>query len=1193
MGVPCFQRSRAALGVLLAILAGGPGAGRAAAPTEDRTPPVLTVDPAPPLVVGPQTIPISGDLSEEGCRVTVGGSVAQVGGTRFRGVAALSDGTNAVEILATDPAGNVSSVTFSVRRVEPWCELLTVEAGGWPGQGVDLSPDGGFVAYVGHGDVVRVRSLLDGREVLALPHGEAVALAVAFSPDGRLLATGNRDGSVRLWSVPDGQPVRTIPGWTRIRAVSFSRDCLRVVAAAEGVASILSVADGRELSSITITGGTRPEIVAISGEGEWVAVAVDTIQGVRSLRTGAPLGFPGQTAGASVGASSSLPDGSLLLAWADSGSAELPARSQCCVRIHPAAAGGPLRIVPDIGALPCAVAAPADGRVVATGGADGTVRIWDVRTGRQLHSFPGAGGQTDLLRCSASGVTLAAGAFGDRRVVVWAIPDPDFVRSPGDTAPPEIVLDPEPPTFVVHERRIDVSGRVSEDGCTVLVNGLRAVIDGRTFSVEVPLDAGENAIETRAVDPSGNESRVTRRVRWYPPWETVAVLPASGLPVFSRDGRRVALVPRHGQRVRVHSTIGGELEADLPLPTPPTSPGGGETLLTVNGAWSGGRLVWSLPLPEGLVGPYCPAVSEAGHLAAAIARPAGWEWEQPVPGREPSPDILCVWSLPDVAPIVSFPVPPDHGRIVCMQWHPDGRTLVSGSTSGYVRVWSVPEGRETTAFQGFPDGDSIGRLCFSEDGRYLAGCGDVYGYRPDPPARGAWVRALPDATEVAMLRHEGNVTWVALSRDGRYAASKATDGTLCLWALPEGRRTATLRVSSQPVESGLAFAPDGRTVAAAADDETVGVWAVPDGRRVATLASTEGMSGPLLFSPDGRLLSTGGRTATRLWAVPPWTPMTIIPGLPGLGPSCFVSGAPGLILCVAGQTSLLCLSAGDGRSIGSIEGYALSFSDDGRRAVVLAGDRVRVVSIPDGAVLREFQPDPQRQSGAGAPALLPGGDLMVMPGSGIWSVTSGERVAALPGSSEFLGFSADGRCFLSRASATVIDVWSWPGGQRIAGVQLPEMDYRAGTGRVVTSPDSRHAVWLRDGLATSWRLSDGVRVPALDAPDVYSALFSPDGRLLATTGREIRVRSVPDGAEVARLPGVGWVEMAFSPSGRRLATASQQGGIRLWSIPGGREVATLTRFLPYARQPTFSPDGRLLAVRGLGVLTLWSLPDEE
>ncbi|MDQ3764053.1 MAG: hypothetical protein M3460_21375 [Actinomycetota bacterium] len=70
--------------------------------------------------------------------------------------------------------------------------------------------------------------------------------------------------------------------------------------------------------------------------------------------------------------------------------------------------------------------------------------------------------------------------------------------------------------------------------------------------------------------------------------------------------------------------------------------------------------------------------------------------------------------------------------------------------------------------------------------------------------------------------------------------------------------------------------------------------------------------------------------------------------------------------------------------------------------------------------------------------------------------------------------------------------------------------------------------------------------------------FSPDGTLLATTGRDqtVRLWNVPNGTPQAVLTGhTSWTNRcAFSPDGTLLATTSRDQTVRLWNVPDGTHM---------------------------------------
>src|SRR3546814_5073834 len=71
--------------------------------------------------------------------------------------------------------------------------------------------------------------------------------------------------------------------------------------------------------------------------------------------------------------------------------------------------------------------------------------------------------------------------------------------------------------------------------------------------------------------------------------------------------------------------------------------------------------------------------------------------------------------------------------------------------------------------------------------------------------------------------HEGPVLAVAVSPDGRWAASGGIDGAINLWQIDERRVVASLHGHGAPVWA-LAFTPDGRRLLSAGADAVTRVW---------------------------------------------------------------------------------------------------------------------------------------------------------------------------------------------------------------------------------------------------------------------------------------------------------------------------------------------------------------------------------
>ncbi|MDT0309550.1 hypothetical protein RM780_21695 [Streptomyces sp. DSM 44917] len=474
--------------------------------------------------------------------------------------------------------GERSGLTVAAAFSPDGGSLITVREDGvirrWDGE------DGTELPALGRVDGPLAMPDADGRDGEAFGPGAAGLLPLlAFSPDSRALAVSAPDGTVRVLDAESGDLRATLTGHAgEVTALAFGPDgSLLATGGDDGTVRVWDVGSGPR-ASLTGAAGIA-DAVAFTPDGEAVATANASGQ-VRlwDAASGAPLG--------------TFPDGG-----PDGG-----------------AAPGPGGVGPDTGGVPPEgvgpEAAPADrldlspdGRRLAVLGTDGTLRLWDTATRRQVDARPledawgpvafGPDGTTlasvhgggGLLRVQDAATGRPLAAHEDEHEDGGVI---DTAFSADGTALATLYEDGS-----VRVRKVDGGEQVAalEDapggGGGSSLPGVVFAPDGRTLGVVRPdgtvllWDTDTGKVRT----PLAGETDDTRSLAFGPDgtvlatgsgdgtvrlWDTVTGRPRAELPggsgpvlalAFSPDGSSLATAPRDGSVLLWEAALPSPAEA--------------------------------------------------------------------------------------------------------------------------------------------------------------------------------------------------------------------------------------------------------------------------------------------------------------------------------------------------------------------------------------------------------------------------------------------------------------------------------------------------------------------------------------------------------------------------------------------------------------------------------------------------------
>lgn len=285
----------------------------------------------------------------------------------------VADGANPVafapdgQTLAT---GTEGGQVYLLQLEAEYQEFYDMQANTSRINTVTYAPDGLILAAGSDDGAVRLWQISDRSLIRTLEgHAERVN-SIAISPDGQMLASGSDDGTVRLWRFPDGDLIRTLKGHAgRVNGVAFSPDGRTLASgSADTTARLWQISNGALLR--TLEAGVGVHSVAFSPDGQTLAAGMDnTTVGLWRIADGSLAGtlkaFDGQVLGVAFS-----PDGKTLAAATSLDSAVTLWRLADARRLHA------FMNVDDWGSGAGSVAFSSDGSIVASGGLDGTVRLW-------------------------------------------------------------------------------------------------------------------------------------------------------------------------------------------------------------------------------------------------------------------------------------------------------------------------------------------------------------------------------------------------------------------------------------------------------------------------------------------------------------------------------------------------------------------------------------------------------------------------------------------------------------------------------------------------------------------------------------------------------------------------------------------------------------------------------------------------
>jgi WD40 repeat protein len=207
---------------------------------------------------------------------------------------------------------------------------------------------------------------------------------------------------------------------------------------------------------------------------------------------------------------------------------------------------------------------------------------------------------------------------------------------------------------------------------------------------------------------------------------------------------------------------------------------------------------------------------------------------------------------------------PSHtGMVMALAFSPDDRALFV-TRDHDVTLRSVADGRAVRTFRGHLA--VVTSLAVSGDGKTLLTSSEDGAVKLWGVETGRLIRELAEGTPGDDSNYEAHVNVVALSPDGRLAAAGANSGEVTLWDVSTGRALRKLREEPRASIQGLTFSARGGSLLTADGLGRVVRWDAATGRKIKSFVD-DPISGidSLSVSADGSRVLTVSGLKIRLW----------------------------------------------------------------------------------------------------------------------------------------------------------------------------------------------------------------------------------------------------------------------------------------------------------------------------------------
>ena len=215
-----------------------------------------------------------------------------------------------------------------------------------------------------------------------------------------------------------------------------------------------------------------------------------------------------------------------------------------------------------------------------------------------------------------------------------------------------------------------------------------------------------------------------------------------------------------------------------------------------------------------------------------------------------------IWDLSSRKQIVSLK---HKGLVKSAVFSTDGAKLLTVCDDSTILIWETATGRPLNSLK---LEDPISNGVFSYNGKLIMAVTD------DVTATGnnhihIWDAALTSAKPLHTFTHTG-VSAAVFSADGKTILISSTDGAAHLLNADSGKEVILFK--HDVIVNSAVFSPDGKRILTASDDFTARIWNLATGNQIGPSMKHRSFVKSAVFSPDGKwIITTSWDNAAHLW----------------------------------------------------------------------------------------------------------------------------------------------------------------------------------------------------------------------------------------------------------------------------------------------------------------------------------------